>query len=114
MVRGHFRSAANRPHGHHSASDGPDTRRLPLLPGNAWSLELKPPTQVLRQVSNAETFHGEIGQTGTPAGRARTLRARRLGSLGAGRQLSLQLHQESSRCRSLERPARRCVPIAIE
>lgn len=38
---------------------------MPLFPGNAWSLELKPPTQVFRQVGNAETFHGEIGQNGT-------------------------------------------------
>lgn len=40
-------------------------RDMPLFPGNSWVMEMKPPTQVLRQVFNAEYFHGEVAQSGT-------------------------------------------------
>jgi kynurenine formamidase len=38
---------------------------MPKFPGNSWAMEMRPPTQVLRQVFNQEYIHGDIAQNGT-------------------------------------------------
>jgi kynurenine formamidase len=40
-------------------------RDMPTFPGNSWAMAMKPPTQVLRQVFNAEYLQGEVAQNGT-------------------------------------------------
>jgi kynurenine formamidase len=40
-------------------------RDMPMFPGNSWAMAMKPPTPVLRQVTNAEYMQGEFTQNGT-------------------------------------------------